>query len=225
MAEAKDERRIHARIEVDLPCTVFAPDGLCAGRIRDISAGGAQVVAPADVAAVGGELEFDLKLPGHGEPIAIRGQVRRVSVEGQSARYGVQFGALDDARRRRVRAFLDALVVGVFGGGEGREGPRLSRRVAVVCATPEETQATMTNISRGGLAIYCPTKLAFGEEVTVEVRVDRFPEALELRGWVAHQRQTDDGEYRVGIRFAALSPERRRTLDELMRFLARVGSR
>ena len=221
-----DDRRIHARIETDLPCNVTAGGEYFQGRIRDLSHGGAQILGPVGVADLKDSLEIEIELPGDPEPIAVLGEVCRVQPEGGQARYGVRFAVIEPRQRDQIIEFIDSLLAG---RGIGvRQHPRVHRRVEVVCRTQAQTRAVMSNISQGGLALTCSVPLVLDEEITVEVRVERLPAPFELRGRVAHVRTIPaaDGSnvdsYQAGVKFEALAPERQAALGELIKFLMRT---
>jgi c-di-GMP-binding flagellar brake protein YcgR len=220
LAVGRDDRRIHARIETDLVCTVLAKDGPRSARIRDLSHGGAQLVGEAGMADLGESLAIEVELPDQDEPIAILGEVCRGVGEGEQVRYGIRFAVVEPRQHETLARFIDQLADGQ-GVGQ-RQHPRVYRRVGVICRTRSQSEAVMHNISQGGLALQCGVPLVLDEEVTVEIRFEPFPEPLELHGRVVHVRTLEAGQYQVGVRFEQLESRRAKALAELIRFLLRT---
>lgn len=220
---SSDERRIHARMECDLGCSLSTDEGIWSGRVHDLSHGGAQVRAPAGIAQLGESLALEIEVPLSEEPISILGEVCRVVDEGVDASYGVRFSVIEPAQKDLLVRYIDSLIDGE--GIRGRQHPRVYRRVEVVCKTAAQTRAVMSNISKGGLALQCQVPLVLDEQITVEVLIERFPEPIELRGTVAHVRTVGDKLYHAGVRFERLSPEREKALGDLIAFLLRSAER
>ena len=212
-----EERRIHTRIETDLPCVVRNEDGAFEARLRDLSRGGASIVGPPAIGQLGAAVELEMELPGFPEAVGVLTEIIRATPAPPLMRFGLRFVLVEPRQRDQLGHFLDALLERQ--GADGRAHPRVYPHFEVVCTTAAQTRAMMDNVSRGGLALVCDTPLVVDEPVTVGVHLGDEAAHLELRGHVVHVRSIGGpGKHRfhAGIRFAPLSGSEEAALRDLM---------
>ena len=100
-----------------------------------------------------------------------------------------------------------------------RRTARVRRRVEVRCRTLGEMYATMVDVSTSGLALIAASPVRVGDELRVEISVSNDGKAIGVTGEAINVRPEPGGRYRVGMRFASLTPEQRTTLEGWIRDL------
>lgn len=216
-----DERRAHARLALDIPCTLITEDGTWEGRILDLSYGGASISAPSQLARIG---EVVMVEPASASGLRLpRFVVTVVSLMKEKAadRWGAQFSRLSPEQHAVMTQFIDGMLVGA--GIGNRKVLRAYHVLEVACRTSQPFRASMTDISRGGMAIRCLRPLAPGEPITVSLTKPGFDRTLELHGTVANARDVGGGVHRAGISYAPLTADEEALLSQFIVFLLRGG--
>ena len=208
------ERRVHARIETDLPCVVRNEDGAFEARLRNLSRAGAAVVGPPGVGKLGDAVELEMELPGFSEPVGVLTEIIRTELCPPGFRFGLRFVLVEPRQREHLGHFLEALLERQ--GAGSRAHPRVYPHLEVVCTTAAQTRAMMNNVSQGGLALECDLPLVLDEPVTIGVHLGDEAAQLELRGHVVHVRSIGEHRYHAGIRFSPLSGSEEAALRDLM---------
>ena len=204
-------KRAHARVESDIACVV---DGTTEARIRNLSLGGALLRAPPGLGELDDTVSLEFQV-GEVEPLAIWGEVVRITANEPNTDYGIRLVAIEPAHAHKLLRCIDLLM---SGRGVGRrDAPRLYRRVELRCRTADDFYATMNDISPGGLGLECEVPVEIGEEVSVQLLVGPHGAGLELTGVVTHTRVAEHGLHRAGLRFAPLGPDVRGRLEALLR--------
>lgn len=206
-----EERRLHARILLDLPCALVGSRLRLDGRIRDLSTGGASVSAHAGSVRVQDAFIVAIDVPGL-PALSIPGKVVRLEERGAEGRYGIRFSDLDPRQREELRLLLDALLQ--TKGIGTRRHVRLSYCAEVTCRSQKQFCAVMRNICKGGMALACDERLEVGETIAVEIRTSR--RALVIPGRVVHIQSAPD-TVKVGVRFDPLPPDIQDALEGFLR--------
>lgn len=76
-----------------------------------------------------------------------------------------------------------------------------------------EGLSRMCDISKGGIGIYVTEKLPLHKLVFLELAANKI--RISAIGRIVNQRETEDGQYRVGIQFKIVPPNDRLTLARL----------
>jgi hypothetical protein len=74
--EISNDRRIHPRVDVEVPVVINYGEGVVHSRSRDMSAGGMCVAYAGEAPAIGERVEMHVDLPGTREPTRIEAEVR-----------------------------------------------------------------------------------------------------------------------------------------------------
>lgn len=212
---AADERRVHARIRINLRCSVLTLSGSYEGRVRDLSHGGALIELPESAAFLGDSVTIDVELPDASTSITVLGEVVRVeeSSEGE-IRCGIRFSIVEPRQREELKHFIDSLLAG--DGVGRRRHPRVRRRLAIDLGTADPPGAMMSDISRGGVGIECDLPVVVNEEINVEIRLYETSEPVTCAAVVRHVRTIGEGRYHVGVEFVAPTPQIQKEIEELV---------
>lgn len=212
------ERRSHARIAVEIPCTLSAASGECDALMRDISAVGAKLVSATRIADDYEGLELRVEPAGAHAGLLVKARVMYQRERDEGIVTGVQFLDLDADAHRALTSFLAAAL-----GGEGgglRKHPRVSRRIEIVCSTKKRAKAVLEDISRGGVALVLPAdEAALGDPIEVSVMIGKLDRPLELRGEVVRTALDAEGNCHCGVRLHELTPGSAKLLDKLLGIL------
>ena len=217
------ERRQHARIHAALSVQVSIGSKRLTVELRDLSQGGACVHSAEEIGDAGDALV--LLLPGMDCVAQVNAVLVRSTDTGDGFLSGMRFTETRPEQISAVDHLLGALLAQT--GGGRRESPRVSRRIAVPCATTEDLVAMLENISIGGLALRLGEPLELGEDIVVIIPDDEGEDLLTLNCTVANQRNIDDEDdesgFLVGLSFDKLSKHRRALLDALLLSLLGAG--
>lgn len=212
-----DERRRHGRIETGLTCSIATAEDIGEGKVINLSLGGAGLVSRRGLTAVSASVTLDIEVPDSTTPLVITGVVVRVQERGDEALYGIRFLPGPPAVQEELARVLKGLAAS-RGVGQ-RAHPRVHRRIQVTCRSRAEFEATMSDVSRGGLALQCGTAHQVGDEVVAALGTSQLPNALELVGVVTRAEPVGGGQFRIGLQFAPLLPEQQRQLATLLDLL------
>lgn len=211
------ERRLHARLTIDLPCTLESLGHAEPARLRELSLGGALVTAAPGALAIGGACIVEVAVPGWPGPFSFAGRAVRRDVHGEenTATFGIRLdGADDPSVRENLAGVLDMLMH--LPGPGTRRHVRMDWRADVLCKSAREFNALLSNVSRGGLALTTSRRIAVGEKITVEIRVrDLQPVAFPTH--VVHVSEKGTAVWQVGVEFEALDAVAQAKLDEFLR--------
>jgi c-di-GMP-binding flagellar brake protein YcgR len=217
-----DERRRHGRVEADLPCNLVAGEAMEDGRVLDLSKGGARVLAPADLAAVGDPVLLAMEPAAPLAPVDLQAEVVRVDLHPRGAVYALRFSEMLPDVVDAVEAILRALLE--KRGQGNRAHPRVARRMNVTCRSTAEFDATLRDLSEGGLAMLSRDPVELGATIQVRLGSEEFPALLELFGEAVHVEPTDGG-FRVGLRFSRLDPQAQGRIRMLIELLVGLAPR
>jgi c-di-GMP-binding flagellar brake protein YcgR len=212
------ERRLHSRIHVSTPIEVAGAEGIVEAELRDLSHGGARFTSQRRIGREGDQIELFLPGPG-GEEIGISAAIVRLFERGEQREVAVRFVMVEPSKERALHDLIETLLEG--DGGGKRRHPRVARRLNVECKTTAQLVSVLEDISRGGAGIAVDAPLQLDEPILVIIPDSHGEDLLTLPGRVMNNRKVNDDPPRfvVGVAFDALSPERRRLLDMLLRGL------
>jgi c-di-GMP-binding flagellar brake protein YcgR len=211
------DNRIHARIHVAADVQVSTPDGRFDAALKDLSKGGARLLAPRSLGEVGDEIEVHLPSLDGGE-VPVRAEIIRSDERLDGWAVAVRFDAVAPEMQNQLLELVEVLLSTSSGGGQ-RKHPRVARRVEIRFAQLDDLRGILQDITAGGLLTTLPQPLALYEEVEVTVPDLDGEQLLILHARVVHQQAVDkDGQtaYQVGFEFVRLRPETRRLLELLL---------
>lgn len=208
-----DDRRVHLRIGTTLPCVVQSKSHVHAASLLDLSRGGAKLEIDLDIAHVNDSLVIGLALPDQSIAVQANADVVRREQLSSGFRYGLRFSSMDSDARQRLNAYIaDALGVDA---NNHRLNPRMALRLEVSLDTKDALRGVMRDVSQGGLGLVSEIPVVLDESVRIDVRTAE-GRTLPLPGRIAYVHTLKNGQFAVGVAFAALKQE---TLDALSRFL------
>ena len=221
----RDERRHQMRISATAPVQVSDLSGEQSrpATLRNISWGGAAICCDEMPATVGGRI--CLSLPqGRDQFIEIEATVLREAVVHGQREYGLRFDSLapeDEARLMQVLKLLTAVPEHDMRRSEGR----LVQRLEVEYGDRGEFQATLEDISTGGMLLTVPDPLGIDQSLAISLSSTDSPIGLNLRARVVHQTLVEDCDidmYHVGLKFEHPSPGLRELTSAVINELAAI---
>lgn len=224
------ENRGQLRINVKAPIKVLWPGDSdpVEAKLENISWGGAAILVSSAKADAGDTLKIILPDTQSGS-ITVEAKIVRTwdLPDGQGEGVATRFSSLSTRDEEELENILDALVES--GDSEGqRKYARLTQRLDIQFDDVEELQATLEDISTGGLGITVPDPLQLGQ--SFQAVISTFDEScsLKLRARVVHQEPINLGHtelYHVGLKFEHPSDELSERTAELIREIAAMTRR
>jgi len=207
------EQRIHARLEIEAECLVIADSGTEECRIRDLSNSGALIRGSKELAQMGESITVELELPGVETPIGVLGEVVRIIPEGDKHLYGLRFALVEPRQRDDLTQFIASML---REDPSDNKGPKIYRRVPVVCKTPQQSRGLIQDIFKGVLAVDSKVPVVVNEEITLEISASGSKAPLELPGFVSHVRSLENGHYHVGVHLGELSDDGNQAVESFI---------
>jgi hypothetical protein len=192
------------------------------GQLVNLSRAGAGVLAAPGLAPLGAAIALSLEGDEQAPPMLLRGEVVRLVPRGDQVVYGVHFDPMPPDEEQQ---WIEYLRKAALGRGVGRRRhPRTHQNLDLRCHTEAEFQATLSDISLGGLALKCAVPLQVGQPIRVGIGVDTVPALVELEGSVAWVKPAGE-VYRVGVQFAPPPAKTLTRLKSLIEMLLGLGTR
>jgi hypothetical protein len=188
--------------------------------IRDISRRGIFLYVKDPPGRVGTILTLKLSLTAGIRPLTIRAQIVRVVREppargGGVLGIGLHFHQMTNDQEAQVLGMIERAMLGP--GTNKRAFPRVYHLAPVTVWTTEQEKGDLLDIGEGGLGLSLPHEVPMNSDIIVDV-AGPGEGSLKLQGWVVSCDRLDKG-FRIGVRFARLSPGLR---GELQSFLKRL---
>ncbi len=211
------DRRRFARIEASLECTLATETDTVKAKVVNLSRTGVAVLCGHSLEP-GARVTLLIESPERS--VGLTGEVvRKTAIAGELG-YGVKFDALPPQADEELVELLRQLAQGK---GSGRRAfPRVAARVAVICRTREAFEATLADLSQGGLKVRCPKPVA--EKMVLELTLG-MPGAtglLTLHGDVRHC-QPEGQHFSVGVQFTPVSDEEKKAFTNLLEVLLGIA--
>ena len=218
------EQREYARVHVRIPIRVGAttPGVSVPAHLTDLSWGGAALICPGPCGAVGEEIQLYLPFMRDGKDIAITARILRVWERPDGRGVAVRFSSLtsdDDKRLERVLVLLDQKGI----PSDQRKYPRLARRLEIEYANHSDWQATLENISQGGISVTLPYPVKLDQSIQVVLSETSGTGHLTLRGRVVNQEPIKFGDtefHQISLQFEHPSSDLQQSVQSLLRTLA-----
>ena len=191
--EQREYARIHVRIQIEVSGPDDGPPS--PARLTELSWGGASFSVSRAVATIGDEIRMNLPFSRGAKDISVTARVIRTwdLPEGQGV--AVRFSSLtpdDDQRLERVLLLLLDQE-----GGDRRTYPRLARRIEIEYTNRSDWQATLENISHGGMSLTLPYPVKVDQSLQLMLSETSGSGNLTLRGRVVHEEPILFGDTRV----------------------------
>ncbi len=224
------ENRKQFRINVNSPIKVLWPDASLPveATLENISWGGA-VIHVAQTKAEAGDT-FRILLPSaRSGSIPIEASVLRTWAlpEGHGVAIAARFSSLRTSDETELELFLERLAQSADHQGQ-RNNARLTQRLDIEYNDIEELEATLDDISAGGLGITVPEPLQIGQSLQAVISTLDGSCSLKLRARVVRQdaiKIRNIEFYRAGLKFEHPSEELHDNVRELIRKIAGAKSR
>jgi len=211
-----------ARVETEMPCTFTTKRGSFRAQMRQLSEGEAWIQAPRASARRGESFAMEIALIDGKAYFTVEGEVVGMEPRQDGDTYHLRFASGEGRERESVNRLLTTVLAGR--GTGTRWYPRIYRRVKVLCEGVGRFEATMTNISRGGMAMQCPAHLPAlnkSDELHVQFAVTGYEGPVEVVGNVANWREVRTDVYQIGLTFASMTPEDLQILDQVIEVILR----
>ena len=224
---AAEERREHLRISVTAPIKLIWPgeDTPTDARLQDISWGGAAIKVDKVRMASGDTLV--VVIPGtNGQPIHIEAKYLRSWKMDDRCGEGlaVRFSSIATNDEDELEAVLQMLAQS--GDSDGlRAQARLHQRLELQFEG-DELQASLEDISAGGLGVTVPKPLQIGQSLQAIISTFDEKHSLKLRARVVRQEKISMGKaelYQAGLKFEHPSQELAELTQALISKMARSG--
>jgi hypothetical protein len=191
-----DERRMHYRVDADIPCSLRFATTEVAARLRDLSLGGALLALSPVAVRPGDEVQVTCDTPIR---IKLVATVANVGTEGWNMRLGVAWKGVSPEDTKSLSTSL-AQLVGAADASRG-QSPRIAARFPARIVSSHGAEAVIENASRGGAFLRTLVALRLSDEVVLDLTVQGGA-PLRLR---AHVRQLTQagGESRVDLTWHA----------------------
>jgi c-di-GMP-binding flagellar brake protein YcgR len=211
------DRRRFARIEASLDCTLATETETVKAKVVNLSRTGVAVLCGQSL-EVGARLTLLIENPKIS--VGLTGEVvRKTAIAGELG-YGVRFDALPPQAEEELVELLRELAAGK---GSGRRAfPRIAARVAVICKTRESFEATLSDLSQGGLKVRCPKPVAENMVLELVLGMPGATGLLTLHGDVRHC-APEGQHFSVGVKFAPVSDEERKAVTNLLEVLLGIA--
>jgi c-di-GMP-binding flagellar brake protein YcgR len=220
------EKRQQLRINITAPVKVLWPEDSTPvkAQLENISWGGAVLSIERENVEVGDRLRLLLPNKQSGS-IAIEANILRTwnLAEDRGQRVAIRFSSIRTRDEPELEKFLELLSRSTDSNGQ-RSSARLTQRLELEFHDIEELQATLDDISAGGLGITVPEPLQIGQ--SLQTVISTFDESctLKLRARVVRQDAIKLGKtevYRAGLKFEHPTEELRERTEELIRNLTK----
>ena len=219
--QSDNENRSQIRINVNAPIKVLWPGATdpIDAQLEDISWGGAAICATGAHGSAGSLLEIILPST-QGGSITVEAKIIRTwdLPDGQGTGLATRFSSLSTRDEAELENILD--VLGKSGDSQGqRKYARLTQRLDLQFDDAAELQATLEDISTGGLGITVPDPLQLGQSFQAVVSTLDESCSLKLRARVIHQEPVKIGNvelYHVELEFEHPLEELKQRTQELI---------
>ena len=175
------DRRRFARIEASLACTIATASETVKAQVVNLSRTGVAVICGHSMET---GAKITLLIENSTLTVGLTGEiVRKAAIAGELS-YGVKFDPLPPQADEELVELLRELAAGK---GSGRRAfPRVAARVAVICKTRESFEATLSDLSQGGLKVRCPKPVAENMVLELALGMPGATGLLTLHGDVRH---------------------------------------
>jgi hypothetical protein len=157
-----------------------------------------------------------------GKDIAITARILRIWERSDGQGVAVRFSSLtsdDDKRLERVLVLLDQK----DNPSDQRKYPRLARRLEIEYTNHSDWQATLENISQGGMSVTLPYPVKLDQSIQVVLSETSGTRKLTLRGRVVNQEPIKFGDtefHQISLQFEHPSSDLQQSVQSLLRTLA-----
>ena len=202
--DGQSEKRTQLRIAVSAAVQIVWPGAGQAeeANLQDISWGGA-AIRVSEVRGVEGDVvSITLPTTQKGE-ITLDATIERTWQIDDAHGVAVRFASLDPRDEEKLESLLESLVQNGDDSGK-RSHARLTQRLDLEFDDADDLQATLEDVSAGGLGITVPQPLAIGQSFQTVIGTVDGANELKLRARVVHQEPVQVGNmdvYHVGLEF------------------------
>ncbi|MCB1690545.1 MAG: PilZ domain-containing protein [Halioglobus sp.] len=223
------EKRRQLRIHVNAAIKVVWPGEVepVAARLENISWGGAAIRVDQLKLDDGDTLQIMVPIR-QGTAISIEAKVLRTwpLPDGKGHGIATRFSSLSTRDEMELEKLLKLLAESSDGEGQ-RNHARLTQRLDIEFDGLQELQATLDDISAGGMGITVPTPLQIGQSLQTVISALDGTSSLTLRARVVRQDPIKLGRtevYRAGLKFEHHPDDIQERIEELLRKMATARS-
>ncbi|MCB1703932.1 MAG: PilZ domain-containing protein [Halioglobus sp.] len=219
------EKRKQLRIHVSAAIKVLWPGHTApvAAKLENISWGGAAIRVGQLQNEHGDTLQITVP-SGQGSAITIEAKILRTWPLPDGNGFGVatRFSSLSTHDEMELEKLLKLLSESADGSGK-RNHARLTQRLDIEFDGLQELQATLDDISAGGMGITVPEPLQIGQSLQTVISALDGTTSLKLRARVVRQDPVQLGRvevYRAGLKFEHHPEDLQERINELLRKMA-----
>ncbi|CAA0121548.1 Flagellar brake protein YcgR [Halioglobus japonicus] len=219
------EKRRQLRIHVSAAIKVLWPEDSepVAAKLENISWGGAAIHVEQLKTDNGDTLQIMVPVS-QGSAISIEAKILRTWDLPDGKGYGLatRFSSLSTRDELELEKLLKLLAESADADGQ-RNHARLTQRLDIEFDGVQELQATLDDISAGGMGITVPEPLQIGQSLQTVISALDGSTSLKLRARVVRQDAIQLGTvevYRAGLKFEHNAEDLQERIDELLRKMA-----
>ncbi len=219
------EKRRQLRIHVSAAIRILWPGDTdpVAAKLENISWGGAAIHVD-QLRTDGGDTVQVMVPVSQGKTISIEAKILRTWALPDGKGHGVatRFSSLSTRDEMELEKLLKLLAESSDGEGQ-RSHARLTQRLDIEFDGLQELQATLDDISAGGMGITVPEPLHIGQSLQTVISALDGSSSLKLRARVVRQDPIKMGRvevYRAGLKFEHHPDDLQERIDELLRKMA-----
>lgn len=218
-----EEKRQQIRINVSAPIQVILENSTTPlkAKLENISWGGAALCVEQDI----GEVEdfIHIELPSfRGRHIRVEAQIVRIMDSHDGPIYSVRFSKLQTADENVFEQLLEFLADSGDDTGQ-RKNVRLTQRIDIQYDDINELQATLEDISAGGLGITVPEPMELNQSLLAVISTTDESCQLVLRARVVRQQELESSSiklFRVGLEFEHPTEDLKDRIKKLIQTMA-----
>lgn len=218
-----EEQRQQIRIRVSAPISVLPLKSTTPlnAKLENISWGGAALRLEQSIGETG---DFIIvQLPNfRGRQIKLEAEILRMSNILNEREYAVRFSKLRTADEEIFQQLLEFLAESGDDAGQ-RGSARLTQRIDIQYDSFDEFQATLEDISAGGLGITVPESMELNQSLLAAISTTDDQCQILLRARVVRQQELNFSNikmFRVGLQFEHSTEDVRDRVNELIRRMA-----
>ncbi|MAT94782.1 MAG: hypothetical protein CME59_19595 [Halioglobus sp.] len=224
-----EEKRSQYRINVRIPVKVLWPGESepVAAQLENISWGGAAIHVDETRLEQGDKLRVILPKPDGGAISIVAKYLRSWDLAAGGQGLAVRFATMSTRDEAELEKLLQELLQSSDEQGQ-RQHARLSQRLDIHFADVPELQATLDDISAGGLGVTVPEPMQLGQSLQAEISTLDDACHLKLRARVVRQEAVTMGNmevYHVGLKFEHPAEELQALTGDLLRNITSGDSR
>ncbi|HMQ11443.1 MAG TPA: PilZ domain-containing protein [Oligoflexia bacterium] len=196
------ERRKSARIETRSKAIIKTSEQNYDVTLIDVSHHGAGCLVKKNIAVpLGQDIQLTLFNSVGTEVFTLTATILHAfSFDQDNNKLGIKFNDINEDKKQLIADYVYQILS--QDGGNRREQPRITTRIAMQALPKEKALAILENISMGGLSIICSQYLSVNDPIDIQLPLNNENDLLSCSGKVIHVKEIIAGQqYKVGVQF------------------------